>query len=202
MIAIIDYGAGNLHSVQKAVEFVGGRSFLADTAEEILRADKVILPGVGAFQVGMSGLTKKGIVPAIKEFVATGRPLLGICLGMQLLFEESDEGGQHFGLGFLPGDVVAFEPTDLKVPQIGWNQLTHQGDSSMLANVTSGSYVYFNHSYYCRPSDPSHILATTEYGNSFASIVASGNVFGLQFHPEKSQHAGLHLLQNFVEVSS
>jgi glutamine amidotransferase len=201
MIAIIDYGAGNLHSVQKAVEFVGGRSFFASTAEEIFRADKVVLPGVGAFQIGMTGLTNKGLVPAIKEYAATGRPLLGICLGMQLLFEESDEGGQHFGLGLLPGDVVAFEPIDLKVPQIGWNQLVHKDDIPLLANVKTGSYVYFNHSYYCRPSDPSHIFSTTEYGDSFASIVASGNVYGFQFHPEKSQRVGLQLLQNFIGVS-
>jgi glutamine amidotransferase len=201
MIAIIDYGAGNLHSVQKAVEFVGGRSFLAGTAEEILRADKLILPGVGAFQVGMAGLTKKGLVPAINEFIDTGRPLLGICLGMQLLFEESDEGGRQSGLGLLPGRVVAFEPTDLKVPQIGWNQLAFQSNSSLLANVNSGSHVYFNHGFYCQPSDPNHILATTEYGDPFASMVANGNICGFQFHPEKSQRVGLHLLQNFIEVS-
>ncbi len=201
MIAIIDYGAGNLHSVQKAVQFVGGSSFLAGTSEEILNADKVILPGVGAFQVGMTGLRKKGLVSAINGFVSTGRPFLGICLGMQLLFEESDEGGRQSGLGLLPGRVVTFGATDLKVPQIGWNQIAHQRNSLLLANVTSGSYVYFNHSYYCQPSDPDHILATTEYGDPFASIVASGNIYGFQFHPEKSQHVGLQLLQNFIEVS-
>ena len=202
MIAIVDFGAGNLHSVQKAVEFVGGESYLARTAEDMMRADKMILPGVGAFHRGMMGLNKNGLTDSIKEYVATGRPLLGICLGMQLLFDEREEGGRHTGLGLLPGYVRAFDPLNLKVPQIGWNQLIHQSDSPLLSKIRSGCFVYFNHSYFCQPTNPNHILATTDYGTSFASIVAKDNVCGFQFHPEKSQNIGLKLLHNFVRVSS
>jgi len=200
VIAIVDYGIGNLHSVRKAVEVVGEAALVTSDPADLLKADKVILPGVGAFKDGMSGLVSTGFIPAIKSFVASGRPLLGICLGMQLLFEQSQEAGWHAGLGILPGQVRAFEPNGLKVPHIGWNQLDVQKELPLLAQIESGRYVYFNHSYYCQPADPGHILATTEYGVDFASVVGSGQVFGFQFHPEKSQRVGLQLLQNFLAL--
>jgi glutamine amidotransferase len=200
MITIVDYGIGNLHSVRKAVEFVGGEAIVTGDPALFQKADKVILPGVGAFKDGMRGLASSGFIPAIESFVASGRPLLGICLGMQLLFEQSREAGRHTGLGILPGQVRALEPDGLKVPQIGWNQLVVQKESPLFTQVGSGSYVYFNHSFYCQPTDPGNILATTDYGASFAAVVGSGQVFGFQFHPEKSQRVGLQLLQNFVAL--
>lgn len=200
MIAIVDYGIGNLHSVRKAVAVVGGDAVVSDDSAALQAADKVILPGVGAFKDGMSGLASSGLIPAIDAFVATGRPLLGICLGMQLLFEQSDEAGHHHGLGVLPGRVLALEPDGLKVPHIGWNQVDLMAESSLLDNVASASYVYFNHSFYCRPAEPKHVLAKTSYGLEFASVVGAGQVFGFQFHPEKSQRVGLQLLRNFVNL--
>lgn len=200
MIIIVDYGIGNLHSVRKAVEIVGGEATVSSDPAILQEADKVILPGVGAFKDGMSGLVSSGLIPAIKSFVASGRPLLGICLGMQLLFEQSREAGRHTGLGILPGQVVALEPDSLKVPQIGWNQIEARAETPLLADVESGSYVYFNHSFYCRPAYPRHTLATTEYGATFASVVGIGQVFGFQFHPEKSQRVGLQLLRNFINL--
>lgn len=200
MIAIIDYGAGNLHSVQKAVEHVGGQATVTSDADTIRAADKVILPGVGAFKDGMGGLHARQLVPVIKEVAAAGKPFLGICLGMQLLFEESEEQGLHQGLGLLPGRVVAFRDPGIRIPQIGWNQLQPTQESALLRDIPEGSYAYFNHSYYCVPENSQHTVATTDYGSPFVSVVWDQNIYGAQFHPEKSQKVGLQILKNFVEL--
>lgn len=201
MIAIIDYGLGNLHSVQKAVAYVGGEAVVTNDNAVILTADKVILPGVGAFVDGMRGLKSCGLVTVLQEVVALGKPLLGICLGMQLLFEESEEQGQHQGLGLLAGKVVFFEQPGVKVPQIGWNQVEISKQSGLLKDISDGDYFYFNHSYYCVPQAAETVLTITDYGTTFSSAVAKGNIYGVQFHPEKSQKTGLQILKNFVELS-
>jgi len=199
MIAIIDYGAGNLHSVQKAIEFVGGKALITSDAEKILAASKAILPGVGAFKDGMDGLKKNDLVPVIKEFAASGKPLLGICLGMQLLFEEGYEHGIHEGLSLLPGRVLEFESDTLKIPQIGWNTLQLSKDSPLTSEISDDCYVYFNHGYYCQSKNDAHSLAKTDYAVEFPSVVNLNNIYGVQFHPEKSQKVGLQILKNFVE---
>ena len=200
MIAIINYGLGNLHSVHKAIAHVGGEVIVTGDIREILGADKVILPGVGAFADGMKGLEDRDLVPVMRETVALGKPLLGICLGMQLLFEESEEQGCHRGLALLPGRVVQFNGIDLKVPQIGWNQLEIQRPSRLLNGIKNNAYFYFNHGYFCTPERSGDVLTLTEYGTKFASAVENGNVYGVQFHPEKSQKLGLRILRNFVEL--
>ncbi len=199
MIAVIDYGAGNLHSVQKAVEHVGGQAIVTRDPSTILRAEKVILPGVGAFKDGMEGLTEVGLVPVIKEAAAAKVPFLGICLGMQLLFEKSEELGQHQGLGLLPGSVVGFRDPNLRIPQIGWNQLEPTRESPLFRDIPAGSFAYFNHSYYCVPEIEQQIITKTHYESAFASAVWDENIFGVQFHPEKSQKVGLQILKNFLE---
>ena len=200
MIAIINYGLGNLHSVQKAVAFVGGETVVTDDAQVILGADKVILPGVGAFANGMKGLESRRLVQVVQEVVALGKPLLGICLGMQLLFEESEEQGQHQGLGLLAGKVVPFQETSVKVPQIGWNQVQISNSSGLMNGIRDGDYFYFNHGYYCIPQDEGDVLTMTDYDVRFASSVERETIFGVQFHPEKSQKIGLQILKNFVEL--
>ena len=199
MIAIIDYGAGNLHSVQKAIEFVGGQALVTNNAAEIMAASKAILPGVGAFRDGMEGLKKNDLIPVIKEFAASGKPLLGICLGMQLLFEKGYEHGVHEGLSLMPGRVLEFESDTLKIPQIGWNTLQVLKDSLLTSELPAEAYVYFNHGYYCQPDNDAYSLASTGYGVEFTSIVNKKNIYGVQFHPEKSQKIGLQILRNFVE---
>ncbi len=200
MIAIINYGLGNLHSVQKAIAFVGGETVVTDDAEMILSAEKIILPGVGAFADGMKGLDSRGLVPVVREAAALDIPLLGICLGMQLLFEASEEQGRHQGLGLLSGEVVYFRHPGIKVPQIGWNQVEINKTSGFLKGIRNGDYFYFNHGYYCVPDDEGDVLTMTTYGVRFASSVEKGNIFGVQFHPEKSQKTGLQILKNFVEL--
>jgi imidazole glycerol-phosphate synthase subunit HisH len=200
MIAIINYGLGNLHSVQKALSFVGSEVVVTDDPQTILEAEKIILPGVGAFAIGMEGLESRGLVSVIREVAATRKPLLGICLGMQLLFKESEEKGQHRGLGLLPGKVVLFQQPKLKVPQIGWNQIEVVKDSKLMKGIQDSDYVYFNHGYYCLPEDVEDWLTMTEYGLNFASSVERENLYGVQFHPEKSQKVGLQILKNFVEL--
>jgi glutamine amidotransferase len=200
VIAIINYGLGNLHSVQKAAAYVGGKAVVTDDVQVILSADKIILPGVGAFADGMKGLESRGLVPIIREAVVLKKPFLGICLGMQLLFEMSEEQGQHQGLGLLAGKVIFFKQPGIKVPQIGWNQVEISKQSYLMNGIQGGEYFYFNHSYYCIPENNEDVLTTTDYGVRFSSSVESGNIFGVQFHPEKSQKSGLKILKNFVEL--
>jgi glutamine amidotransferase len=199
VIAIIDYGVGNLRSVQRAFEHVGAEAVVTAHREVIESASAVVLPGVGAFGKAMSNLERAGLTDVIRQVIAQGRPFLGICLGLQLIFEDSEEMGQHKGLGVFGGQVKRFE-IGLKVPQIGWNQIHIQRASPLLEGVADGSYAYFVHSYYVAPADPEIVLATTDYEMDYASIVGQGNVFGIQFHPEKSQAVGLRILRNFTEL--
>jgi len=198
MIALIDYGIGNLRSVQKALEHVGAQVQLTEDPTVIRAADKVVLPGVGAFGDGMKGLRERGLVEVVKEVATRGTPLLGICVGMQVLFEVGEEMGEHAGLGILPGRVKRFEVQNLKVPQTGWNQIEPERTSPLFHDLPRGAYAYFNHGYYCT-AQPEDMLATTDYGGAYASIVGRERIYGIQFHPEKSQHVGLLLLKNFVE---
>jgi len=198
-LAIVDYGMGNLRSVQKALERVGQAAEVTGDAERIATAPAVVLPGVGAFGACMQNLTRLGLVEPVRAAIAAGRPFLGICLGMQLLFDESEEFGPVRGLGVLPGRVVRFMPAPaLKVPHMGWNSLRVARRVPQLAGIESGTSVYFVHSYYPVPADPGVIATTTTYGPEFASSIAHENVFACQFHPEKSQRVGLRLLENFV----
>lgn len=198
MIAIIDYGIGNLRSVQKALEKIGADARLIDTPAGLASAVALVLPGVGAFGDCADHLRDAGFVEPVMESARAGVPLLGICVGMQLLFDESEEMGRHKGLGLLPGRVRRFAG-ELKVPQIGWNQIEWKRENPLSAGVASGAYAYFVHSYYVQPDEPSHVLATTDYGAEYASIVGEGNILATQFHPEKSQDVGLTILRNFVE---
>jgi glutamine amidotransferase len=198
MIALVDYGIGTLRSVEKALNAVGVEVQMTSDPDVILAADKVVLPGVGAFGDGMMELRRRDLVEPIKELVRRGTPLLGICVGMQLLFEESEEHGFHNGLKLLSGRVKRFKTPDLKVPQTGWNRILPSVESSLLHGLPSGSYAYFNHSYFCEAS-AADTLAYTEYGLRYSSIVGRGSLFGVQFHPEKSQRVGLTILRNFVE---
>ena len=203
MIALIDYGIGNLRSVQKALEHVGAEVCLTEDPQVILSADKVVLPGVGAFGDGMKGLRARGLVVVVQTVAARGTPLLGICVGMQVLFEVGEEMGQRPGLGILPGHVRPFPISDspipnLKIPQTGWNQIEPCSAHPLFTGLPHGAYAYFNHGYYCAAA-PEHTLALTDYGGHYPSIVGRERVYGIQFHPEKSQHIGLLLLKNFVE---
>jgi imidazole glycerol-phosphate synthase subunit HisH len=199
LIAIVDYGVSNLRSVQKALEKVGAEAVITDDVAAIRRADGVLLPGVGAFGDAMEVLNRRGLAPALWDVFQAGTPLLGICLGMQLLFQESEEMGRHQGLGLLPGRVIRFG-TGLKVPLIGWNQVHPLRTDSLLNGVEEGDYAYFVHSYYVVPSDLSIVSGTTDYGVDFASVIEQGRVFGIQFHPEKSQDVGLRILRNFAAI--
>jgi glutamine amidotransferase len=196
MITIVDYGVGNLRSVQKALEAVGAPALVSAEPAALERARGIVLPGVGAFGDGMAQLRARGLVEPLLDQVQRNKPLLGICLGMQLLFEESEEMGRHAGLGLLPGRVLRFPENDLKVPHVGWNRL-RPVDHPLLAGIPGGGYAYFVHSYYARPAARGDVLATTDYGLEFASVVGRGSTWGAQFHPEKSQEVGLRLLANF-----
>jgi len=198
MIAIIDYGMGNLHSVQKAFEAVGAKAQISQKAEQIKSADKIVLPGVGAMACAMQRLEELGLIPVIKEVIAQKKPFLGICLGMQLLFNESEEGGKVCGLGILPGAVRKFR--SLKVPHMGWNQLKKKTDCGLFTGISDDSFVYFCHSYYCAPTEAGIIATETAYGINFASGVCSDNIWAVQFHPEKSQQLGLQMLKNFANL--
>jgi glutamine amidotransferase len=207
-ITMIDYGGSNLRSAQKAFEFVGADLVTTADPDVIRHADKLVLPGVGAFGAGMDAVRALGLVEPIHEAVQRGIPMLGICIGMQFLFEDSNEMGQHEGLGLIPGHVVHFKTdltgledlSGLKIPHMGWNQLEHDGSHFLLQGVASGAYTYFVHSYHCVPDDASWIVASTDYGRPFCAIVARENVYGIQFHPEKSHQTGLRIIQNFVEA--
>jgi imidazole glycerol-phosphate synthase subunit HisH len=200
MIAIIDYGAGNLRSVTNAFTYLGADVFTTSDPQELRRATKIVLPGVGAFGAGMKALRDSGFEEPICRAAEEGVPLLGICLGMQYLFESSDEMGLHRGLGLLPGRVTRFPTEGPKVPHIGWNQLHVRNSGGLLDGVPEGAYAYFVHSYYVEAHDPAVILATTDYGIEYASVIGRQNIFGIQPHPEKSQAVGLRILKNFVEM--
>ena len=200
MIVIIDYGMGNLRSAQKGFEKAGYAAALSEDPADLGAAEGIVLPGVGAFKDCYEGLGSKGFVEPLLAAVSAGTPLLGICVGMQLLFEESDEGAGSQGLGILPGRVVRFPYTDgLKVPHMGWNLLepVEGVTCSLLEGLGPEPYVYFVHSFYPQPSDPGVVCATTTYGVSFASVVGKDHVFGTQFHPEKSQSEGIGILRAF-----
>ena len=198
MIAIIDYGMGNLRSVQKGFERVGFQASVTRDVGEILSARGVVLPGVGAFRACMDNLKRFGLIEAICQVVQQKKPFLGICLGFQLLFSESEEFGRQPGLDLFPGRVVGFHPNNgLKVPHMGWNRIEKKKDSPFLEGISDGDYVYFVHSYYVVPEIPSVVATTTDYGSRFVSSIATESLFACQFHPEKSQEVGLRILSNF-----
>ncbi|MCS7351968.1 MAG: imidazole glycerol phosphate synthase subunit HisH [Anaerolineae bacterium] len=199
-VLVIDYGIGNLGNVVRAFRRLGAEVRLQEQPEDLEWAEKIVLPGVGAFGDGMAGLAARGWIEPLKRAVVAGIPLLGICLGMQLLFEESEEMGRHPGLGLLRGRVRRFPPEAGKVPQIGWNRLEHTGSHPLLHGVPDRAYVYFVHGYYCEPEDPADGIATTVYGIRYASMVARGPVMGVQFHPEKSHRVGEQILRNFLSL--
>lgn len=202
MIAVIDYGAGNLKSVKNALDHLGAANMRASTAKEILLADAVILPGVGEFGTAMAELERRGIKEAVIEAANGGRPLLGICLGMQLLFEAGEESPGAKGLGILPGRVPRF-PAEmgLKIPHMGWNSVMPIKESRLLDGLPKGSYMYFVHSFYVKAAERADVSAISEYGLIFDAAVERGNIFGCQFHPEKSGAAGLVILKNFIEIA-
>lgn len=204
MLAVIDYGAGNLRSVLHALKHLGVTDMrLAREPAELRGASKIILPGVGAFGAGMAQLQQQGLVSPLKQALAAGIPYLGICVGMQILYEAGEEMGEHAGLGVLGGRVIRFPRFDaLKVPHMGWNQLQIRQDCPLLDRLDAASYVYFVHSYYCAPTDRGTIAASVDYGVEFAAAIHSDNIFGVQFHPEKSQQTGLRILTNFLRLAN
>lgn len=200
MITIIDYDAGNIKSVEKALVSLGEQVCVSRQAEDILQADKVILPGVGNFGNAMGKLEEYGLIPVIRQVCAEGKPFLGICLGLQLLFEESEESPGVKGLGILPGKILRIPPVPgLKIPHMGWNSLHLQNDGKMFAGMEQDPYVYFVHSYYLQASEEKIVKATADYGVSIHASVEQGNVFACQFHPEKSGDLGLKMLKNFAK---
>lgn len=201
-VILIDAGTGNLRSVQKALEAVGASVERTDDPNKVLSGKRVVLPGVGAFGDFMSGLRSRGLEDAVREITSRGVPLLGICVGMQALFDVGQEMGEHAGLGLLAGKVVRFaESLSVKVPHTGWNQVGVEKETPLFTRISAGSYVYFNHSYYCQPWNLTDVIGATDYGLRYACAVQRENVFGVQFHPEKSQAVGLQILQNFLEIT-
>jgi len=195
-VAIIDYGVGNLRSVEKAFSAMGCEAVVSGDESVLRSAERLVLPGVGAFASCMKALRERGFDSLVQERAATGTPLLGICVGMQMLFEVSDEFGTTEGLGLLAGRVRRFG-SELLVPQVGWNRIHQRRSHSLFADVADGSFCYFVHSYYCEPERTDLMVGETEYGVKYASVVANENICGVQFHPEKSQHVGLQMLKNF-----
>lgn len=208
MITIIDYQMGNLRSVQKAFENVGFEARITADKQEIAAAEKLVLPGVGGFGDAIEELRKRDLESPIRDFVSSGRPILGICLGLQLLFETGYEGGTHRGLGLLAGEVVRFQgpayggPEGLKVPHMGWNRVTKRSAAPILADTTDGTHFYFVHSYHVCPADRSVVALSCDYGGEFCAMIWHENLYATQFHPEKSQADGLKLLQRFAELPS
>ena len=202
MIAIVDYGMGNLRSVQKGFEKVGHAATISSDPAVIAAADKLVLPGVGAFGDCMHELRRRELVGPVRRFIESQRPFLGICLGLQLLFDVGHECGRHEGLGVLRGEVVKFDvPREYKVPHMGWNQLEVRRPAPILAGLAGGAHVYFVHSYYVVPGEADVVAAVTDYHQPFASVVWRDNIYATQFHPEKSQADGLKLLRNFADLS-
>lgn len=203
MIALVDYGMGNLRSVEKALARVGADVRIVNAPGDVLEADALVLPGVGAFGDCMSNLRKLNLEQAIRQFITSGRPFLGVCLGFQALFESSEEAPGVKGLSIFAGSVPRFSVNGLKVPHMGWNQVrVRQKTCPLLAGIEDEPYVYFVHSYYCKPADDAVVCGTTDYGGEFCSMLWKGNVFATQFHPEKSQAIGLMMLKNFVGLST
>jgi len=201
LIAIIDYQMGNLRSVQKGFEKIGQEAQIVSDPQQLKRATKVVLPGVGAFGDAMKELTQRGFVDPLREWLEQDRPFLGICLGLQLLFDRSFEGGEHRGLGVLAGEVLRFDvPAPLKVPHMGWNELQLQKPAPILEGINSGDHLYFVHSYYVAPEDPEVVAVEADYGGPFCAMVWRGQLFATQFHPEKSQQVGLQILENFSRL--
>ena len=200
MIAIVDYGAGNLHSVKNALDFIGAKSVVTSSADVIADADKVILPGVGAFGDAMARLNESSLTESVKRAIADGKPFLGICLGLHMLFEESEESVGANGLGVFKGKIVKIPDTGLKIPHMGWNSIDVVKDSRILKGIGTEPYVYFVHSYYIKPEDEGIVSAYTEYGARLAIAVEKDNVFATQFHPEKSGDIGMTILKNFVSL--
>jgi glutamine amidotransferase len=198
-VAIIDYGVGNLRSVEKAFAANGHEAIITSDEKDLRNASKLVLPGVGAFAACMNAFREYELVDVVLERVASGVPLLGVCVGMQMLFEESDEFGKSRGLGLLRGRVCRFGE-ELVVPQVGWNSIQQRREHALFAGIEDESFFYFVHSYYCEPEDCEVVAGETEYGVRYASVVAQGNIFGVQFHPEKSQTVGLRLLSNFAQL--
>ena len=209
MIAVIDYGMGNLRSVQKALEFVGAKVIVTHDPDLILSADSVVLPGVGAFKDCMANLNKLSLIDPIRKFIDSGKPFLGICLGLQVLFEESEEYGPVPGLGILPGKVVKFidgssdtrKGPQIKIPHMGWNQIKVKKNAPLFAGVGNSPYFYFVHSYYVVPEDPEMVATVTHYGIEFVSGIQHKNIYAFQFHPEKSQTLGLSILEQFSNLN-
>lgn len=202
MVAIIDYDAGNIKSVEKALHYLGEEAVITRDRDTILGADRVILPGVGAFGDAMEKLRTYELDKVIQKVVAQNTPFLGICLGLQLLFESSEESESVEGLGILKGKVVRLpEESDMKIPHIGWNSLKYPNPGRLFTGIAEDSYVYFVHSYYLQAKDPSIVTATTEYGTLIHASVEQGNVFACQFHPEKSSEVGMQILKNFLTIS-
>jgi glutamine amidotransferase len=196
-VAIIDYGVGNLRSVEKAFATTGCAAIVSSDESVLRQADRLVLPGVGAFGACMNALTKRGLEEVVRERVAAGTPLLGVCVGMQMLFQESEEFGTTPGLALLRGRVRRFSDT-LVVPQVGWNQIRQRVSHPLFDGIEDSAFFYFVHSYYCQPAEAAAILGETDYGVAYASVIAHENLCGVQFHPEKSQAAGLRLLSNFA----
>ena len=205
LVGIVDYQMGNLRSVQKAIERIGGSALISSDHNELSRVSHLILPGVGAFGDAMAELRKRKLVEFLREWSTSGKPFLGICLGMQLLFETSDEGGLHEGLGILPGTVARFERNvqddSFKIPHMGWNQVESSvKNDAMLDGIPGNPYVYFVHSYYVQPANQDLVWLRSDYGKPFCAAVRQGNLMATQFHPEKSQRDGLQLLANFLRL--
>lgn len=200
-VVIVDYGAGNLHSVSRAVVHQGVRPLVTSSARYVADADALIVPGVGAAADTMANLIRHRLVEPIREYIASGRPFLGVCMGQQALFEVSEEGGRHECLGILPGRVVRL-PEGLKVPHMGWNQVRQVKAHAIFAGIPDQSFFYFVHSYYPSPDDPAVVIGETEYGVAFPSVVARDNVVATQFHPEKSGEMGLRMYANFLRIAA
>ena len=201
MIVIIDYGMGNLRSVQKGFEHVGHEAIVSSDPGEVARAGKIVLPGVGAFEDAMAELRRRRLVEPLLAAINSGKPFLGICLGLQLLFETSHENGRHQGLGVLAGEVVRFDlPKGYAIPHMGWNQLLIRRPAPILEGIEEGSQFYFVHSYYVVPADPAVVATETDYHRPFCSMIWRDNLFATQFHPEKSQSVGLKMLANFASL--
>ncbi len=200
-LIIVDYGAGNLRSVARAVAHAGGQPLITSRPQDVMDAEALIVPGVGAAADTMRNLNQHGLVQPIRDYIACGRPFLGVCMGQQVLFDVSEEGGEHPCLGVLPGRVVRL-PEGVKVPHMGWNQVRIARSHPVFDGIPDGSFFYFVHSYYPQPQDPSIVIGETDYGVTFPSVVARENIVATQFHPEKSGAMGLRMYENFLRIAS